>query len=140
MSKLVSFWYRSFYRRTIIQGAVILLVVLVGLALIEQVSNIENVHSPRFSSSIPFITFDFLDARAGIDLSHGLIFDIDSNDSRMDAILNGAWNTIRLAVVLIVFASLLGLLIGVGRLSDFYLIQKACYLPGWFCLDWYLLD
>ena len=44
----------------------------------------------------------------------------------MDAILNGAWNTIRLAVVLIVFASLLGLLIGVGRLSDFYLIQKAC--------------
>ena len=126
MSNLVSFWYRSFYRRTIIQGAVILLVVLVGLALIEQVSNIENVHSPRFSSSIPFITFDFLDARAGIDLSHGLIFDIDSNDSRMDAILNGAWNTIRLAVVLIVFASLLGLLIGVGRLSDFYLIQKAC--------------
>ena len=128
MNALTNFWYRSAYRRAIVQGAAILMVVFVGLGLAGQISNLENVHAPTFTSSPPFLTFDFLNARAGIALSHGLIFDIDSNDSRMDAILNGAWNTIRLASVLIGFASLMGLLVGIGRLSDFYLIRKACTL------------
>lgn len=128
MNALTNFWYRSAYRRAIIQGAAILVVVFIGLGLVGQLSNLENVQTPRLTSSPPFLTFDFLNARAGIALSHGLIFDIDSNDSRMDAILNGAWNTIRLASVLIGFASLMGLLVGIGRLSDFYLIRKACTL------------
>ena len=128
MNTLTNFWYRSAYRRAIVQGAAVLIVVFIGLGLIGQLSNLENVQAPKFTSSPPFLTFEFLNARAGIALSHGLIFDIDSNDSRMDAILNGAWNTIRLASVLIGFASIMGLLVGIGRLSDFYLIRKACTL------------
>ena len=94
MNTLTNFWYRSAYRRAIVQGTAVLIVVFIGLGLVGQLSNLENVQAPKFTSSPPFLTFEFLNARAGIALSHGLIFDIDSNDSRMDAILNGAWNTI----------------------------------------------
>ena len=64
MNALTNFWYRSAYRRAIVQGAAILVVVFVGLGLVGQISNLENVHAPTFTSSPPFLTFDFLQAEA----------------------------------------------------------------------------
>ena len=67
--------------------------------------------------------FDFLRGRAGFDISDMLIqYSSDSTYGR--AILVGLFNTALVAVCGIITATILGFLIGVGRLSRNWLIRK----------------
>ncbi len=69
--------------------------------------------------------FDFLKSRAGFDVSQSLIsYDADSNYAR--AFVVGLLNTLYVAVLGIITASVIGFLVGIGRLSGNWLIAKIC--------------
>lgn len=69
--------------------------------------------------------FGFLSGRAGFDVSQSLIpYSSDSTYGR--ALLVGLLNTLYVAVLGIFAASIIGFLIGVGRLSQNWLIRKVC--------------
>ena len=83
-------------------------------------NTIENLKRLNIASG-----FAFLNGRAGFDLSDTLIaFDSDSTYKR--ALIVGLINTIVVAGAGIVTASILGFIVGVGRLSNNWLIRKIC--------------
>lgn len=69
--------------------------------------------------------FGFLKSRAGFDVSQSLIpYDADSTYAR--ALLVGLLNTLYVAILGIITASIIGFLVGIGRLSGNWLIAKIC--------------
>ncbi|MFD1694069.1 amino acid ABC transporter permease [Roseibium aestuarii] len=100
------------------------IVVVVGLALFFWfiVSNtIHNLQRLNIASG-----FGFLENTAGFGTSQSLI-NYSESSSYGDAILVGLLNTILVAVIGIFFATLLGFLIGVARLSNNWIISKLAY-------------
>ena len=99
--------------------------VLVATALVLFVwwivgNTTDNLRARGISSG-----FGFLDRRAGFDISQSLI-EYSSNSTFGRAMLVGLYNTILVAVIGIVTATILGFLVGVGRLSRNWLIAKIC--------------
>ena len=68
--------------------------------------------------------FGHLSSRAGFGLSHTFIVEYTSNDSRWGAYFTGVVNTIRVSLVGILLATLLGVVMGLARLSKNFLISK----------------
>ena len=69
--------------------------------------------------------FGFLNGRAGFDVSQSLIqYSSDSTYGR--AILVGLLNTLYVAGLGVITASVIGFLVGIGRLSHNWLIRKIC--------------
>lgn len=99
----------------------VLLLALLALGVWWIVGNtIENLRR----SNIP-VGFGFLRGRAGFDISDRLVeYSSDSTYGR--AIVVGLWNTALVAVTGIITATILGFLIGVGRLSHNWLVRKIC--------------
>lgn len=69
--------------------------------------------------------FDFLTQPAGFDIGESL-FAFDSGEAYWRAFGVGLSNTLRVAVLGIVFSTLIGTLVGVGRFSRSALVQGAC--------------
>ena len=69
------------------------------------------------------LSFDFLDSRAGFAIKESL-FTYGANQPFMRAFLAGATNAMVVAGVGIVLTTLLGVAIGVGRLSPNWLVRK----------------
>ncbi len=69
--------------------------------------------------------FDFLTQPAGFSIGESL-FPFDSAESYWRAFLVGLSNTLRVAVVGIIFSTLLGTLVGVGRFSRNALVRALC--------------
>ncbi|MGM9425393.1 amino acid ABC transporter permease [Hydrogenophaga sp. MI9] len=70
--------------------------------------------------------YDFLSEPFGFDVSETLIpYDVMSN--YWTAFSIGLLNTLKVAIVGIVLATILGTLVGVGRFSGNYLLRKICY-------------
>lgn len=69
--------------------------------------------------------FDFLSQAAGFDIGESL-YPFDSEQSYLQAFLVGLTNTLRVAVVGIVLATLLGTVLGVGRFSRNALVRGLC--------------
>ena len=70
--------------------------------------------------------FGFLLGTAGFDIGESVI-PFDSNDPYWKAFLVGVLNTLRVAVVGVVLATLLGTLLGVGRFSSNAIVRGLCY-------------
>ncbi|MGB3502179.1 MAG: amino acid ABC transporter permease [Mesorhizobium sp.] len=69
--------------------------------------------------------FDFLTARSGFDISSSMIdYSSDSNNGR--ALVVGLLNTLLVSILGIITATIIGFVIGVGRLSNNWLINKIC--------------
>src|SRR5690606_8088945 len=67
----------------------------------------------------------FLNNRAGFDISQSMIeYSSDSRYSR--ALVVGLLNTLLVAVTGIITASIIGFLVGVGRLANNWLVRKIC--------------
>ncbi|MGY6708526.1 MAG: amino acid ABC transporter permease [Rhizobiaceae bacterium] len=99
--------------------------VLVAVALVAFVywiigNTSENLRRANISSG-----FGFLSGRAGFDVSQSLI-DYSSDSTFGRALIVGLLNTMLVAVIGIFTATILGFLIGVGRLSGNWLIAKIC--------------
>ena len=69
--------------------------------------------------------FDFITQPAGFSIGESVV-PFDSDDSYGKAFLVGLSNTLRVAVVGIVLATLLGTLVGIGRLSRNFLLRTLC--------------
>ncbi len=83
-------------------------------------NTVENLRRANIASG-----FGFLNGRAGFDVSQNLIeFSSDSTFAR--ALVVGFINTLVVAITGIVTASIVGFLVGIGRLSRNWLIQKIC--------------
>ncbi|TIQ28410.1 MAG: amino acid ABC transporter permease [Mesorhizobium sp.] len=81
---------------------------------------IDNLHRLHIASG-----FGFLKGRAGFDISDTPIaYTSDSTYGR--AILVGLVNTIIVAIAGIITATVIGFIIGIGRLSQNWLIRKIC--------------
>jgi general L-amino acid transport system permease protein len=83
-------------------------------------NTIENLKRANIASG-----FGFLSGRAGFDVSQNLI-DFNSDSTFGRALVVGLLNTLLVAVTGIVTASIVGFLVGIGRLSRNWLIQKIC--------------
>jgi general L-amino acid transport system permease protein len=71
------------------------------------------------------ISFEFLNERAGFDIGQYLI-PYTSDSTYIDALKVGLLNTLLVAAVGIVTATVVGFLVGIGRLSRNWLIRKLC--------------
>ena len=74
------------------------------------------------------MTLSHFSSRAGFGISHTFIVDYTSNDSRWVSYFTGVINTIRVCIVVILFATLLGTIMGVARLSKNILFSTISYL------------
>jgi general L-amino acid transport system permease protein len=107
----------------IIRGWVfqIVVVALVGLLAWFLVSNtVENLERQKIASG-----FSYLEREAGFEIGDSMIA-YSPADTYGRAILVGALNTLKVAILGIILATILGTMIGVGRLSPNWLLAKIC--------------
>ncbi|HZB03471.1 MAG TPA: ABC transporter permease subunit [Actinomycetota bacterium] len=109
-------WRNVRVLRFVGQAAFILLVVIVGRELILNLDF--GVREQGLD-----LSFDFLRQRAGFPIGEGIAY--SPNESFVSAFLVGLVNTIRVAVVGIVLATLVGVVMGVARLSSNWLVRKV---------------
>jgi general L-amino acid transport system permease protein len=99
---------------------VLLFVVLVGFIYWIIGNTVDNLQRANIASG-----FGFLGRRAGFDVSDALIpYSSDATIGR--ALVVGFLNTLLVSALGIVTASILGFLVGIGRLSTNWLIRKIC--------------
>ena len=110
-----------FYRNVKVLGTLAQVIFVTALILGILVMYF-NVTSALERSRIP-ASFGFLDARAGIPIGESLI-SYSPSDTFARALLVGVLNTLRVALVGVVLATLLGILIGVMRLSKNWLLRQ----------------
>jgi general L-amino acid transport system permease protein len=96
----------------------LLFIVLLGLAAREAYLNLEFNAAAQSQD----LSFDFLNIQAGFNISEGIEY--ESTDPVSRAFVVGFVNTLKVAGLGIVLASLLGLVIGVARLSPNWLVRK----------------
>ncbi|MER9301869.1 amino acid ABC transporter permease [Mesorhizobium sp. M0293] len=105
--------------RGIFFQAVVVVVLVAGVWWIAH-NVIDNLTRLHIASG-----FGFLKGRAGFDISESAIaYSSDSTYGR--AILVGFLNTVIVAVVGIITATIIGFIVGIGRLSQNWLIRKIC--------------
>ncbi|TIN14851.1 MAG: amino acid ABC transporter permease, partial [Mesorhizobium sp.] len=98
----------------------VVVIVLVALVWWIVQNTIDNLTRLRIASG-----FGFLRGRAGFDISDSAIaYSSDSTYGR--AIVVGFINTLIVAAAGIVTATIIGFILGVGRLSHNWLIRKIC--------------
>jgi general L-amino acid transport system permease protein len=117
-----------FYRDTKVIGIILqvvfaLAVLLFGWLLysnmISELSRINN------SAGSP-LTWNFLGQTAGFEISEGPVF--RPEESYFRAFLVGFVNTLRVSLVGIVLATLLGVLVGIARVSNNWLLSKIAHV------------
>ncbi len=112
----VSVFYDPRIRSLVFQAA-LLIVLALGVWWIVQ-NTLENLQRSHISTG-----FGFLKGRAGFDISDRLI-EYSSDSSYGRALVVGFLNTLLVAAAGIVFATIVGFLVGIGRLSQNWLVRK----------------
>lgn len=112
-----------FFYNPVVRGIAFQVFAFVALfALVVWIVNNTQENLRRIGRTI---SFDFLDERAGFDIGQSLIaYTADSSYST--ALVVGLVNTLVIALVGIVTATIVGFIIGIGRLSRNWLIRSIC--------------
>jgi general L-amino acid transport system permease protein len=113
----------AFYNDPRIRSAAyqVLLCIVVGLLVYSAVSNaVDNLQRAHIASG-----FGFWDQTAGFDISQTLIAYSAATSTYGQAFWVGLLNTLLVAVIGIVIATILGFAIGIARLSSNWLLAKA---------------
>ncbi|NDP42853.1 MAG: ABC transporter permease subunit, partial [Aromatoleum sp.] len=111
-------WRSKSFRSLIYQVTALVLLFAAGTYLLQ--NTLENMRLRGIKSG-----FDFITQPAGFAIGESVI-PFDSAESYGKAFIVGLSNTLRVAVVGIVLATILGTLIGIGRLSRNYLVRSLC--------------
>ena len=111
-------WRSQAFRGLIYQLLAIALLIFVGWWLTT--NTLENMRTRGIQSG-----FGFLLQPAGFDIGETLI-EFDSANPYWKAFLVGLLNTLRVAVIGIICTTILGTLIGIGRLSKNFLLRGFC--------------
>jgi general L-amino acid transport system permease protein len=109
--RAVPFWRDERVLKVLAQIAFVILVLAIGLWALS------NYRERGLTFS-----FGFLDEEASFDMAEGIPF--SPTDSYARAFLVGVVNTIRVASVGVVLATLLGLVTGIARLADNWLVSR----------------
>ena len=109
------FWRDVRILKVVIQAIFLVIIVTVGWLLWN------NLIGNMRASGLP-TGFDFLDRPAGFTIIDS---DFRPAQTNLDAILVGVKNTILVSAVGIVLATVIGVLIGIARLSRNYLVRKS---------------
>ena len=113
-----SIWSNEKTRGWIAQGAIGgLALLLVGAMVWNAQDNLEN---QRIASG-----FGFLSQTAGFGINQTLV-EYSETSTYARALLVGLLNTLAVAVVGIVFATIFGFLVGIGRLSKNWMVRQVC--------------
>ena len=112
---LGSLWRRQRARRLLFEVAFSALVLLFLVYAALQAADLK-------------LTFDYLSGPAGFALSHTWLVEFKASDSRLDAYLTGIVNTIQLVAIGIVLATIVGVVVGVSRLSGNWLVSSLATL------------
>ncbi|HJM89673.1 MAG TPA: ABC transporter permease subunit [Dehalococcoidia bacterium] len=108
-------WRSGRSRSLTLQAGFSLLLLLLLAYIVDRGSNLE-------------LDIGFLDQQAGFAISHSWLTDFDSNDGRVAAYLIAVSNTVRIVFVGIVLATIIGVIAGVARLSDNWLVSRLATL------------
>ena len=108
-------WYNNPTVRSI-AAQVVLIVVVVGTIAWFANNTITNLHDRGIASG-----FEFLGRRAGFDMN--TLLDTNSSSTYGFMLLAGLVDTVVVAIFSIAIATVLGLIIGVSRLSSNWLIR-----------------
>jgi len=114
----VSLLYNPQLRSYVYQ--IVTLVVIVGAIWYAWNNVVQNLARANMTAG-----FGFLNSRAGFDIAQTLI-DYSSDSTYFRALQVGLINTLVIAAAGIVTATIVGLLVGVGRLSHNWLIARLC--------------
>ena len=112
-----AFLYQRETRQVLYQAVLGIAIVALFYMMVSNAS--ENLRKQNIASG-----FDFLGRTAGFDISQSLI-DYTNTQSYGRAFLVGFWNTILIAVIGIFFATILGFVAGIARLSSNWLVAKV---------------
>jgi general L-amino acid transport system permease protein len=115
-------WRNVRVLRVVFQAAFLTAVVALLLYLLDNVVyNLERLGVPT--------GFDYLDQSAGFAIPDS---DFRSSQSLLDALVVGVQNTAKVALLGIVLATILGVVVGVARLSSNWLVRRAAaaYVEG----------
>jgi len=119
------------------QGVFALVVLVIGYVLIANIqTELEGLGLNIFpfvstKGSFPFIDFssDFLGQRAGFKIDQRSFgFDYTANDTFFRAFITGLLNTIQVSMIGIAIATVLGVVVGVSRLSSNWLVSRVATL------------
>src|SRR2546423_3108480 len=112
-------WRSQAFRGVVYQ---LLAVAVIGFAIWFLAHNtLENMRARGIQSG-----FEFLRQPAGFDIGESLI-PYDALDPYWKAFLVGILNTLRIAIVGIVLATVLGAMLGIGRFSRNAIVRGLCY-------------
>lgn len=111
-------WSTESGRGLIYQAVAVIALALVSWYLLSNTNKNLNMMQIRTG-------FGFLSQPAGFDIGESM-FGFIPSDSYLRAFVTGLANTLRVAFAGIVLATLLGTLIGIGRLSKNFLLRKLC--------------
>lgn len=110
----ISLWHNQRAIGILLQIVVISLVFAVLIVLGNNLVNNFQQKNIEFG-------FDFLSSKAAFDISDKII-DFQTSDTYSKAILVGLLNSLRVMVVGIILATLIGVTVGIGRLSNNWLV------------------
>ena len=116
--KRVWTWRSQAFRGVVFQVLAVVLLLAAGAYLLN--NTLANMRARGIQSG-----FDFITQPAGFAIGESIV-PFDSAESYGKAYLVGLSNTLRVAVVGIVAATLLGTLVGIGRLSRNLLVRSLC--------------
>lgn len=116
VSAVAGYWYNETYRGYLIQAALVLALGWVVFSVVQNVS--ENLGRQQIASG-----FGFLDTTSGFVISQRLI-EYSETSSYGRALYVGFINTLAVAIVGIVLATILGFTIGISRLSSNWLLSR----------------
>ncbi|MEW6084284.1 MAG: ABC transporter permease subunit [Chloroflexota bacterium] len=112
----IPFWRDERILKGLGQIAFVLLVLFVGALIFR------NMQAGLARQGIT-LSYGFFDGVSGFDLAES-IFPYDRNSTYREAFLAGLFNTISVAIVGIIFSTLLGVILGVSRLSANFIINR----------------
>jgi general L-amino acid transport system permease protein len=110
-------WTDPVFRSVVWQVLIVGIVLLIGWYFIRNTS--ENLAARHIATG-----FGFLDRVAGIPIGESLLPYNPAVNTYGRALLIGVLNTLQVAVIGVVLATILGTLIGIGRLSRNWLLSK----------------
>jgi general L-amino acid transport system permease protein len=114
-------FYRDIKKLAVLAQVAFLVLVIAGVIVI-----VNNVQVGLKKNGLQF-SFDFLTRTAGFQIAEGTAFGnvYDSGaDNYIKAILVGLYNTLRVSIAGIVLATLLGVFVGIARLSSNWLVSR----------------
>jgi His/Glu/Gln/Arg/opine family amino acid ABC transporter permease subunit len=114
-----------FYRNVKVVGILAQLIFL-ALVVVGFLVLYNNVTTALERANIP-ANFNFLRARAGIPIGESPIR-YNTSDTYARALWVGVLNTLKVSLVGVVFATLLGILVGVARLSSNWLLRQIALI------------